>query len=129
MIRKRHTAFLALIVLTVLISICAPLTAAQETDEEFEALKEQAPRVFLDCRFCDRDYFRDNLTYINFVRDRADADVHVLVTNQDTGSGGTEYTFAFIGLGEFQDMTFTIAHPTGPSDTRDEVRSGQLAVL
>ena len=129
MIRKRHTAFLALIVLIVFISIWTPLTAAQETDEEFEALREQAPRVFIDCHFCDRDYFRDYLTYVNFVRDRADADVHVLITEQRTGSGGQEYTFSFIGLGKFKNMTFTMVHPTGPSDTRDEVRSGQLAVL
>jgi hypothetical protein len=124
--RKRHTAFLALIFLIIIYN---PLFAAQETDEDFEALRQQAPYVFIDCYSCDIDYFRDNLTYVNFVRDRTDADVHVLVTSQHTGSGGDEYTFAFIGLGKFQDMTFTMVHSTGPSATRDEVRSGQLTVM
>ena len=40
-------------------------------------------RVFLDCgRDCDRDYLRREITFIDYVRDRRDAQVHVLVTSQ-----------------------------------------------
>ena len=101
----------------------------QDNNDGLEALRESAPRVFLDCNHCDRDFFRDSITYVNFVRDRMDADVHILITEQNTGSGGREYTFAFIGLGQFEGIDHTMVHASGPTDTRDEVRRGQLDVL
>src|SRR5688500_7533987 len=54
--------------------------------------------VYLDCQnvFCDFDYLRTELAAVNWVRDRAVADVHLLVTTQQTGSGGSEYTVTFI---------------------------------
>lgn len=117
----------------ILIAVCIVLTAlpgyAEEEIQEMEELKEFAPKVFIDCDFCDRDYFRENLTYINFVRDRADADIHVLITDQRTGSGGREYTFNFIGKREYEAINYTLVYATGPTDTWDEVRSGQLEVL
>ncbi len=94
-----------------------------------EDLKDQAPKVFIDCRGCDRDFFREEIPYVNYVRDRKDADVHVLITDQRTGSGGREYTFAFIGLKEFEGLDFTLVYASGPNDTRDETRKGQVDVL
>jgi hypothetical protein len=92
-------------------------------------LKEAAPKVFLDCRRCDRDYFRNEITYINYVRDRQDADIHVLVTEQTTGSGGREYTFAFIGLKEYAGLDNTLTYTSGPNDTGDDIRRGQIEVM
>ncbi len=94
-----------------------------------ESLKELAPKVFLDCHGCDRDFFRAEIPYVNYVRDRKSADVHVLVTEQDTGSGGNEYTFAFIGLGEYEGMNFNLVYASGPSDMRDETRKGQIEIM
>jgi len=102
---------------------------AHTQQTELNALRESAPRVFLDCRHCDRDYFRDHITYVNYVRDRNDADVHILMTEQGTGSGGREYTFAFIGLKDYVDQEHTLIHAAGPTDTRDQIRIGQLEVL
>jgi hypothetical protein len=48
--------------------------------------------VFLDCGRCDEEYMHTEITYVNWVRDPAFADVHVLVTNESTGSGGTQFT-------------------------------------
>lgn len=48
----------------------------------------EATRVFLDCNtFCDFDHIRREITYVNWVRDRADADVHLIITSQNTGGG------------------------------------------
>ena len=55
------------------------------------------------------------------MRDRRDAQVHVLVTTQTTG-GGTEYTLAFIGLEEFTDTDVTLRYASSQTDTADEVR-------
>lgn len=47
-------------------------------------------QVFLDCTDggCHAEYLREELTFADYVRDRADADVHVLVTRAETGAGG-----------------------------------------
>ena len=48
-----------------------------------------ALRIFLDCPpyICDFDFFRSELASVNWVRDRQLADVQILVTTQQTGSG------------------------------------------
>jgi len=35
---------------------------------------------------------------VDYMRDRLDADVHGLITQQETGAGGNEYTLHFLGL-------------------------------
>ena len=101
----------------------------QSVDKKLEDLKKSAPRVFIDCHRCDRDYFREHITYVNYVRDRKEADIHVLITSQHTGSSGNEYTFAFIGLKEFAAISHTLIYNSGPNDTRDDIRRGQLELL
>src|SRR6266550_1621845 len=60
---------------------------------------QQLVRVFLDCNRCDQEYIKKEVTFIDYVRNREDADVHVLVTTQETGGGGSQWTLKFIGLG------------------------------
>ena len=109
--------------------LCVALVCAQEPQTGLVDLRESAPKVFIDCRGCDRNYFREHITYVNYVRDRKDADVHILITEQRTGSGGREYTFAFIGLDECAGQDYTLVHTSGPDDTRDDIRRAQLEVL
>jgi len=90
---------------------------AQDGSSDLEELKKLAPKVYLDCQGCDKDYFRDSITYVNFVRDRKGADIHVLVTQQSTGSGGQEYTFTFIGLEKFEGTEHSLVHSSNPTDT------------
>lgn len=81
--------------------------------------------VFLDCRrACDEGYIRDEITFINYVRNQEDAHVHLLITEQRTGSGGEEYTLKFIGGNEFQGVDRTLTYFAAESDTEDEVRNG-----
>jgi len=77
--------------------MAGPLSAQEED------LRSTAPNVFLDCsrRLCDMDYIRTEITFVNYMRDRENADVHVLITRRTTGSGGYEYTLNFMGLKVF----------------------------
>jgi hypothetical protein len=84
----------------------------------------RALRVFLDCERCDFDHFRREVTFVAYVRDRADAQVHVLVTGQGTGAGGQEYTFFFIGQQEFASREDTLRWTSRQDNTDDEVRDG-----
>src|SRR5687767_11073293 len=65
----------------------------------------EALRVFLDCDACDSNFLRTEITFVNYVRDRVGADVHVLVTTEPTAGGGTLYTIRFIGLDRFKDRS------------------------
>lgn len=117
------------IILFFCIFVCVALVYAQGQEADHEDLRESAPKVFIDCDHCDRDYFREHITYVNYVRDRKDADVHILITEQHTGSGGHEYTFAFIGLKECADVKHTLICTSGPTDTREDIRRVQMEVL
>ncbi|CAN5795671.1 hypothetical protein BH18ACI5_BH18ACI5_12460 [soil metagenome] len=86
-------------------------------------------RVFLDCNSCDFDYLRREIEFIDYVRDRKEADLHVLVTTQGTGSGGTEYVFKFIGLGRFDHIDDELKYASSQTNTSDERRAGYARVL
>ena len=80
-------------------------------------------RVFLDCQNveCDFDFVRTEITFVDWVRNRQDAGIHLLVTAQTTGGGGREFTLAFIGQGALAggDQTLrTLSPQTASSDER-----------
>ena len=85
--------------------------------------------VFLDCGFCDETFIRQEMDYVDYVRDREVADVHVLVTDQDTGAGGEAQTFDLIGLGAFEGMDYSTVYTTNASTTEGEERDGFLRTL
>ena len=82
--------------------------------------------VFLDCQNvgCDFDFFRTEITSVNWVRDREVADVHLLVTGAGTGAGGNEFTATFIGLRQFAGLTDTLRYSLPPASTSDDQRRG-----
>jgi hypothetical protein len=105
-------------------SLLAVLISSAVASAQTPASTDDLPRVFLDCQAngCDDDFLRTELTWLNFVRDRTLAIVHILATSQSTGSGGTELTVAFIGLGSMSAKIDTIVAISAQSDTFDERR-------
>ena len=93
------------------------------------AQRPAMPRVFLDCNPCDDDYIRKEVTFVDYVRNREDADVHVLVTLQDTGGGGRQWTLKYIGLGSHQGIEQTLTYNSPQTATSDEVRAGFVEVF
>jgi hypothetical protein len=114
-----------------LVSVLAVTAAAEDKKPQagLAELMAKAPRVFLDGRDLQGDYIRQEIGFVNYVRERKDADVHVLVTTLGTGSGGREYTFSFIGRGEFEDLNLTLRHYSNRTDVTDDVRKGIVRVL
>ena len=88
-------------------------------------------RVFVDCQSasCDYDYFRTEIAFVDHVRDRKDADVHVLITGQTTGSGGHEYSLKFIGLGRFQGVDAAMVYAASVDATSDQIRKALVQHL
>jgi hypothetical protein len=78
--------------------------------------------VYLDCWECDIEYVQQHIVFVEYVRDRAAADLHVLVTTQPTGGGGTSWTIHVIGLNRFHQRNLTMAYYTPQSATSDDRR-------
>jgi len=67
---------------------------------------------------------RTEINFVDYVRDRQDAQVHILVTNQPTGGGGTEFTLDFIGQKELAHVADTLKYVSPPSASPDDLRRG-----
>jgi hypothetical protein len=110
-------------ILSVLALLHAPPVAAQEAGPP---PAEQGLLVFLDCNAsnCDFDHFRRELQWVNWVRDREDADVHLLVTAEPTGGGGLQYSLDYLGRRGFTGTRKRLTYVSDPNDTDPEVREG-----
>lgn len=123
---QRTLLFLSLFFLMILL---APAAFTQEEQTEIEELKKDAPKVYLDCGMCDTEYIKTEITYVNYVRDRKEAQVHILITTLSTGSGGREYTISLIGQLEFDGINDTHKYFSEQTDTADEIREGLVKAL
>ena len=85
--------------------------------------------LFLDCNFCDETFIRQEMTYVDYVRDREVADIHILVTQQRTGAGGQAQTIELLGLGPFAGMDQSGVYTTLAATTENEEREGFLRTL
>lgn len=101
--------------------------AAQEPPAE----NGTRPRVFFDCNGpnCNSDYFRTEIGWVNWVRDRADAQVHVLVVSEGTGSGGRAYQMTFMGRGAQADYSDGMTYTSQSVDTQRETLDGMAHTL
>lgn len=122
-------SLLTILVLTATIAAAAvtpvnarePVQAASSTSQAAPA-PAATLRVFLDCFECDLDYMRQNVDFVEYVRDRENADVHVLVMTLSTGSGGLSWTIRVLGFKRFQGQDRLLTFTTPPSATDDERR-------
>lgn len=101
------------------VALIAAPASGQEPAGELINLFFECPTV--GCG--DPDYLRREVPFVNWMRDPADADVHVLVTSQATGGGGRLYTVTFMGLGRFAGDDQELTHSTAGDATADEQRT------
>ena len=118
--------------LLIFISLClvlAPLSYGQNQQANIDELKKTAPKIYIDCEFCDIEYIKTEVTFVNYVRDRKEAQVHVLITIQSTGSGGREYTLTFMGQRDFAGQDDVLKYYSNNTNTDDEIRQGLVQTL
>lgn len=119
----------SIIVLICLLFSIFTAVVAQDGPSEKENLREEALNVFIDSHYVNMDFLRREIPYINYVRDRKEADVHIMITRRGTGSGGNEYSIYYIGADNFTGMNDTLIYNSGPDETTDETRIGRCNVL
>lgn len=88
-------------------------------------------RVFVDCQGfgCDDDYLRTEIDFVTYVRDRHDAQVSILITMQETGGLGAEYTAQFTGREEFAGDDDSLHFVVPAMSSPDQIRSGLAQLL
>jgi hypothetical protein len=91
--------------------------------------REEAPHIFLDCRRCDDAHIRREIIFVNYVREPDLAQIHVLVTDQATGSGGRMFTLSFLGRREFAGFDHTLQYNSPQSNTAAQEREGLTHML
>lgn len=111
-----------LLLAMLLVSLCAQ---AQIPATKFDNL-----RVFIDCQtFCDSDYIKREITFVDYVNDRFQSNVYLQITSQRTGSGGREYKLQFVGQGKFEGMTENLSYIRQATATDDEDRKEAVAKI
>lgn len=85
--------------------------------------------VYLDGAWFYQEYIKQEITFVNYVRDRFGADVHLLISGQPTGSGGTDFNLFFLGAQRFSGKNDTLHYIAGTNDTDDEIRQGMTQVI
>jgi hypothetical protein len=118
-----------LLLLTLCVMLLVPIAsaAAQTVTSTSQAPGEaRRLRVYLDCGQCFSDYLRDQITWVDFVRQPQDADVVLLSSTRSTGGGGTEYLLRFVGAGRFVGTDRDLRAVSMVGDPEDLQRTGVL---
>jgi hypothetical protein len=97
--------------------------------ETKDTLRKDALKLFIDCRSCDLNYTRQEVPFVNYVRDTREAEVYLLINNEGTGSGGTRFTFSFQGLGKYAGMNDTIIYTSNPDETGAIIREKKTHMI
>lgn len=90
---------------------------------ENEIDQKKKINVFIDCGRCDLNYIKEKIPFVNYVRDRNNSDVHILVNTMRNGGGGREYTLTYFGQNKFEliddTLTFSISESESEAKSRN----------
>ncbi|MXY32282.1 MAG: hypothetical protein F4179_04645 [Gammaproteobacteria bacterium] len=129
--RSSWWLFTAGLLLTVAAASLLPSRGSAQEEMSGPDPEDSLLRVFLDCEpwMCDFDHLRREVSFVNYVRDRTDADLHVLVTSQETAAGGEAYEMYFMGLEERAAQQDTLYFVSQESDSEEEERAGLTQIF
>jgi hypothetical protein len=99
---------------------------SQEIETESDTLRKDALKVY----FPDApDFIKKDINFINYVRDLKEADVYLIISEQNTGSGGEVITVFYVGQNKYSGMNDTIKISLSPDDTEDILRKKAVNAL
>ena len=113
------------------LAICLAAASPRAAQAQSPSKAMGRVQVFLDCPtfLCDFDFLRTEITFVDYVRERTAADVHVLVTTQGTGGGGTEYAINLVGQRRFSGSQDTLLYNASRENSQDATRRGFAGIL
>lgn len=91
----------------------------------FSQQSESRIKLFVDCSntFCDMDFIRTEINFVDYVLDYKVADIHILITQQVNGGGGSQYQLIFFGQNRFKGKSDTLRFNVKPNSTDFYIRS------
>ncbi|MCX6254851.1 MAG: hypothetical protein NTV31_10300 [Bacteroidia bacterium] len=113
------------IILSLLFLILIIPVFSQETASKSDTLRKDALNVFMEAS----DFVKKEIPFINYVRDIKVADVYIISTEENTGSGGYVSTFFIVGQGKYIGMTDTLRCNFSPDETYDIRRAKEVKTL
>lgn len=133
-VSRRRSGLLPVLssILTFQVCLCLlPVTRLLSRESMIEGAgpRLEATRVFLDVPFNYQNYIKTEISFVNYVRDRKQSQVHVLLTEQATGSGGREFTVTFIGEHEFAGVNDTLRYTSDQLETEEVIMRGVVRTV
>lgn len=114
-----------LLIIPLLIFLTGPIFSQGIASGQTGTPDDHALRIYLDCGYCDMEYFKTWFTEVDYVVERKDADVYILITGIETGSGGMEYRMMLKGSGRYSSFSDTIIFNV-PADATDEITRSEI---
>jgi len=103
-----------LLILGLILLFCN--TYSQEVVTESDTIRKYALNVY----FPDvPDFIKKEIAFINYVRDLKEAEVYLILSFENTGSGGESITIFYVGQNKYSGMNDTIKINVSPDDTED----------
>ncbi len=90
---------------------------------------EEKLKIYIDYPTGDLNYFREEISNVDFVRFMQEADVYILFSKQRTGSGGQKYTVDFTGQKRFQGIDESLTFILEKNDTDDDERRKSVQTI
>ncbi len=110
-----------------LLILISATTAGQETPGiKSDTLRKDALNVYYPDA---SSHLKQEIPFINYVRDRKVADLVIVSTSLSTGSGGQKYTYFLEGQGKYRNMTDTIEFSSNPDDTYEMIREKRIQTI
>lgn len=98
---------------------------SQEPIVSSDTIRKDALNVFMVAT----SYIKKEIPYINYVRDMKVADVYIISTQENTGSGGSVTTFFIVGQQKYEGMKDTLKCNISPDETYDIQRAKEVKTL
>jgi hypothetical protein len=113
------------ILILIVLALFFPNLYSQEIATKSDTLRKDALNVFMDAS----DFIKKEIPFINYVRDIRVADVYIISTDENTGSGGFATTFFIVGQGVYKGMADTLKCSFSPDETQDIRRAKEVKTL
>ena len=85
--------------------------------------QEDLYNLFIKCDRCDDNFLKNEINYVNHVREQGLADIQLFIYRNRNANNGNRYTLDFIGKNNFSEKKLSLFLDTNPRLTRDNVRN------
>ena len=106
----------------ILLSLIA--IAFADTNQE-----DQNFSIYIDYEYGDLNYIKEQITSVNYVRYKNEADIFILFSKQSTGSNGKKFTVDFTGENIFSGIDESLSFILEPDNTDEDERCKSVQTL